>query len=80
MNNFKTFSEALFKNNLPVNPIPFATALSQFVAKNGTDSIRSDEAKRILWILMAQAYGELANINLPEEWDIFWQKHQGNLK
>jgi hypothetical protein len=56
---------------MPVNPIPFASGLAELVTEKGTDSIQSDEGKRILWVLMAQAYPELAglgSINLSEEW------------
>ena len=60
---------ALQSESFPCNPIPFANGLAQLVRDNGTDSIRSDNAKRILWILMAQAYGQLATIDLCDEWD-----------
>ncbi len=55
--------------SFPCNPIPFATALATHVREFGTDSIKSDDAKKILWILMTQAYGQLATINLSDEWD-----------
>jgi len=38
------------------------------VRANGNDSICTDEAKRILWILMAQAYGQMAVIDLMNEY------------
>jgi len=53
----------------PCNPIPFATALAAHVREFGTDSIKSDDAKKILWILMGQAYGQLATIDMCDEWD-----------
>ena len=52
----------------PCNPLPFAKALGDLVRENGTDSIRSDEARAILWILMAQAYGQMATVDLCDEW------------
>jgi hypothetical protein len=61
-------SEAMFSSSFPVNPIPFANGLANYVRENGTDSIQSDQAKRILWVLMAQAYGQLGEINLGDEW------------
>ena len=61
-------TEALNSPCFPCNPIPFANGLADHVRENGTDSIRSDDAKRILWILMAQAYGQLATIDLHTEW------------
>jgi hypothetical protein len=63
------FLNAMFDQVFPCNPIPFARKLADLVSDNGTDFIKSDNAKRILWILNAQAYGQMANINLGEEWD-----------
>ena len=61
-------STAMFSNCFPCNPIPFANGLAELVMDKGTDSIQTDEAKRILWILMAQAYGQLATVSLCDEW------------
>ena len=61
-------STAMFSPSFPCNPIPFARGLADLVKQNGTDSIKSDEAKAILWVLMAQAYGQLATIDLCAEW------------
>ncbi len=55
--------------SFPGNPIPFATALADLVRECGTDSIKGDEAKRILWILMSQAYGQMSTVDLSDEWD-----------
>jgi len=55
--------------SFPCNPIPFATALAAHVREFGTDSIKDDKAKAILWILMGQAYGQLATIDMSDEWD-----------
>jgi len=60
---------ALRDECFPCNPRPFAAELGKLVAENGTDSIKSDEAKALLWILMAQAYGQMARIDLCDEWD-----------
>lgn len=65
---------ALESDAFPCNPIPFATGLADHVREHGTDSIKSDQAKRILWILMAQAYGQLAKIDLSDEWDRLCEK------
>ena len=59
---------AMFNPAFPCNPIPFALGLAEHVISHGTDSIQSDEAKRILWVLMTQAYGQLASIDLSDEW------------
>ncbi len=60
--------KALDCSSFPGNPIPFAIALADLVRECGTDSIKGDDAKRILWILMAQAYGQSARIDLLDEW------------
>ena len=67
--NFEVLKEAMFSEAFPCNPRPFAIGLEKYVAENGTASIKSDDAKQILWILMAQAYGQLAVIDLCDEWN-----------
>jgi len=61
-------TNAMFSDSFPVNPIPFAHGLADYVSDNGTKSIQSDEAKRILWVLMAQAYGQMGKLDLTDEW------------
>lgn len=53
----------------PCNPRPFANGINAGCAEHGTDWIRTDQAKRILFILIAQSYGQLARIDLADEWD-----------
>ena len=53
-----TIDTALFSGAAPCNPIPFANGLAALVREKGTDAIRSDEGKRILYVLIAQAYGQ----------------------
>lgn len=53
----------------PCNPLPFLRGLADHVRENGTDSIKSDEAKAVLWILIGQAYGQLATVDMNQEWD-----------
>lgn len=60
---------AIDGESFPCNPIPFANSLADHVREFGTDSIKTDDAKKILWILMGQAYGQLATIDLSDEWD-----------
>jgi len=62
--------EAQYRNeSFPCNPIPFANRIATLVRERGTDSIRDDkDVKACLWILMAQAYGQLATIDLDEIW------------
>ena len=50
----------------PCNPRPFARALSDLLA-NGY-AIDSDECKAVLWILNAQSYGQMARIDLCDEY------------
>lgn len=64
-----TIYNAIASDSFPCNPIPFATGLADHVRKHGTDSIQSDDAKRILWILIGQAYGQVAKIDLVDEWN-----------
>jgi hypothetical protein len=61
--------KAIDSDGFPCNPIPFANSLADHVREFGTDSIKTDDAKKILWILMGQAYGQLATIDLSDEWD-----------
>jgi hypothetical protein len=60
---------ALFLNAMPCNPNPFLRGLVEGLTERGTRWLRTNEAKRILWIVMAQAYGQLAVIDLTKEWD-----------
>ncbi len=53
----------------PCNPRPFARSLDELIDDNGTAAIQSDEAKALLWVLMAQAYGQMATIDLSAEWE-----------
>jgi hypothetical protein len=61
--------QAFRSDSFPCNPRPFAAALGDLCAERGTDAIRSDEAKAILWILLGQAYGQMATVSLCDEWD-----------
>lgn len=61
-------TEAMDETCFPCNPIPFANGLAEGCRQHGSDFTKSDEGKRILWILMAQAYGQLGTIDLCAEW------------
>jgi len=65
---FHNLTNAMFSNAFPCNPIPFAQGLADLIRDNQTDTIQSDEAKRILWVLMAQAYGQVSMVDLSGEW------------
>jgi len=69
----KNLTTAMFSSSFPVNPLPFANGVFDLVKEQGTDAIKSDEAKRVLWVLMAQAYGQMATIDLSDEWDRLYQ-------
>ena len=64
----KLLLNAMFSPAFPCNPIPFAKGLTSLLRAQGTQSIRGDDAKRILWVLMAQAYGQMGVINLTDEY------------
>jgi len=64
----KNLTTAMFSPSFPINPIPFANGISEMVMNGGTDTIESDEVKKVLWVLMAQAYGQMATIDLSDEW------------
>lgn len=68
--------KAMFDSGFPCNPRPFLNGLHEFVKENGTDSIRSDDAKQMLWVLMAQAYGQMSSIDLCDEWQRLYQLNQ----
>ena len=59
---------AMFEKCLPINPIPFLTRIIELTQKNGTDHIQSDQVKALLWIILVQAYGQFAVIDLSEEY------------
>ena len=64
----RRLTEAMFDDCFPCNPLPFLIGLTEYVRENGSDSIGDDDAKRILWVVMAQSYGQLSSIDLSEEW------------
>ena len=69
MGKFDRLSEAIFSEAFPANPLPFAFGLAEFIKEGKhSDLIKSDKAKRILFVLMAQAYGQLTRIDLCDEW------------
>ncbi len=60
---------AFMQEIIPTNPLPLAAKLFDLVSERGTESIRNDPAvKSCLWVLMAQAYGQLATIHMSEEY------------
>lgn len=59
---------AMFSASLPVNPIPFLQGLIDLLKEKGTDAIKSDEAKMMLWTINANAYTQLGSIDMYAEW------------
>ena len=61
---------------LPVNTIAMANRLVEILKESGTNTIlalrdRPDDFKavrKILWLINQQAYGQLGNLDLNEEW------------
>lgn len=50
-------ASAMFAEYTPSNPLPFLNGLIDGVKLNGTDYIRSDEAKKIMFTILQQMYG-----------------------
>jgi hypothetical protein len=57
MNDLKELSQAMFSPSTPVNPIPFLNGLVTGLKEKGTDWITTDEAKKVLFVVLVQAYG-----------------------
>jgi hypothetical protein len=62
-------TNAFRRPSFPCNPIPFANALAEGVKANGTDWIKTDEARAILFILIGQAHGQLFNVDCLQEFN-----------
>lgn len=60
---------AMFCEAFPCNPRPFLRQLDKDIERHGTGFIETDEAKRILWVIIALAYGQLATVQLVTEYD-----------
>jgi hypothetical protein len=61
--------KSMFLSAFPVNPRPFLHRIQEIIKLEGIEAIRSDKVKACLWVLNAQAYGQLATIDLCKEWD-----------
>ena len=68
MNTLKDLENAMFSNACPCNPIPFANGLIEGTWENGTDWIKSDQAKKILYTLIVQSYGQVFTIECLTEY------------
>jgi len=72
-NRLKNLTTAMFNSSFPVNPVPFANGISELVMNGNTEDIKSDEARAMLWVLMAQSYGQMAKLDLCDEWGRLYQ-------
>ena len=63
METLKELSQAMFCNSMPCNPQPFINGLNEGCKTNGSNYIETDEAKRLLFVLLCQSYGQLFNID-----------------
>ena len=75
--NTNTVDTAIFDRSLPCNPRPFINGLKD---KMSQSMEWDDEAKRILWVLMAQAYGCLGSVNLGDEWDRLYKSYKDRVR
>lgn len=62
-------AKAFCARALPVNPLPFLYALADAVKEKGTDWIRTDNAKAILFTLIQMAYGQSFNLDGVAEYE-----------
>ena len=65
---FKEDELAMFNESLPCNPLPFLNTLTNNVRTEGTDHIKTDKAKALLWVILAQSYGQTFKIDSWDEW------------
>ncbi len=61
--NLTDLSLAMFAASFPCNPLPFLNGLIDGCKVYGSDYMKTDEGKRILFVLIAQSYGQLFNID-----------------
>jgi len=66
---FSQEARAFFARTLPVNPLPFLYALADSTKEKGTDWIKTDQAKAILYTLIQMAYGQNFQIDGLTEYD-----------
>lgn len=66
--NLQDLEKGLTNPGFPCNSIPFAKGIADGVKLNGTDWIKSDQAKRILFVLIAQAYGQFFGLDSYNEY------------
>jgi hypothetical protein len=60
--------KAAFEDVLVCNPNPFLHKLIDLVRDHGTDVMKTNEAKSVLYNLNQMAYGEMSIIDMEKEW------------
>lgn len=65
----RRFEEAFKAGSLPVNPLPFLDYLMVRTRSEGTDWFKSDNAKAVMWALNAMCHGQLATIDMHNEYN-----------
>lgn len=65
----ESMSRAMFAPGFPGNPLPFLNVLSEGVKRHGTYWIHTDTAKKILFVLIAQAYGQSFKLDAYTEYE-----------
>jgi len=66
---FSQEARVFYARALPVNPLPFLYALADSTKEKGTDWIRTDQAKAILYTLIQMAYGQNFQIDGLAEYE-----------
>jgi len=69
----KNIEDAVFDELLPLNSLVVLQRLQELLKENKTNNIKQAmekdvRVKRAMWLLMAQGFGSLANIDL---WDFY---------
>lgn len=69
--NERMYDEAelvMFTTSFPCNPRPFVQRLHDLVFAGDGGIITANQVKACLWILNAMAYGQMAKIDMSDEW------------
>lgn len=78
--------DCIFDNNLPVNTIAMLNRLEELLKENETNSLLSESCKmdarikRLFWLLNSQVYGQVATIDMYNEWSKLHREFKENNK
>lgn len=76
-----TEEEAFLLDCLPCNSLPFLRRLREILDEAHTNSLESlsgearERARAVMWVLMSQLYGQLATVDLMDEWEALAQRY-----